>query len=125
MILDTNAISALSNRDPKLIDKMGTLTNVSTTLINLGEYHFGILGSSHKTELLHWIQAFLEHVELLQPNLNTLPHYANIRNELKTAGTPIPANDVWIAALARQYQLPLLSKDSHFDFVKGMIRHSW
>jgi predicted nucleic acid-binding protein len=89
MILDTNAISALSSRDPSLIEMMGNLTSVSTTLINLGEYHFGILKSSHKKELEQWLEVLLKHIEVLQPNLQTLPHYAKIRDELKTAGTPI------------------------------------
>ncbi len=48
--------------------------------------------------------------------------YADIRLELKRAGNPIPSNDVWIAALARQHALPLLSNDTHFDRVDGVER---
>ncbi|MEE8590696.1 MAG: PIN domain-containing protein [Spirochaetia bacterium] len=44
---------------------------------------------------------------------------------LKAAGTPLPENDLWIAALVRQYDLPLLSKDRHFDNVQGISRLSW
>jgi tRNA(fMet)-specific endonuclease VapC len=45
--------------------------------------------------------------------------------ELKRAGTPIPTNDLWIAALCRQHDLPLLSRDRHFDRVPGLRRIAW
>jgi predicted nucleic acid-binding protein len=45
--------------------------------------------------------------------------------ELKRAGTPIPSNDVWIAALCRQHSLPVVSRDRHFDAVPGLKRLHW
>ena len=51
--------------------------------------------------------------------------YRDVRTELKRAGTPIPSNDVWIAALSRQHRLPLLSRDRHFDAVPGIRRLAW
>jgi predicted nucleic acid-binding protein len=59
------------------------------------------------------------------PDFGTLPHYARLRAELKAAGTPIPANDCWISALALQHRMPLLSRDRHFDFVSGVRRIDW
>jgi tRNA(fMet)-specific endonuclease VapC len=56
---------------------------------------------------------------------DTTTQYAEVRCELRRAGTPIPANDAWIAALCRQYALPILSQDQHFDLVKGIQRLSW
>ena len=125
MILDTNAISSLSRRDESLLHKIGSMTHLSTTLINIGEYQFGILGSSYKEPLQQWLEALLQHIEILKPDLQTLPHYSKIRYELKNAGTPIPANDIWISAIARQYKLPILSKDKHFDLVSEISRHEW
>jgi predicted nucleic acid-binding protein len=55
----------------------------------------------------------------------TAEHYAEIRVELKRSGRPIPVNDLWIAALARQHALPLLSRDQHFEFVRGLERIGW
>jgi predicted nucleic acid-binding protein len=55
----------------------------------------------------------------------TARHYADIRDELKRGGRPIPAKDLWIAALARQHALPLLSRDRHFDSVPGVMRIGW
>ncbi len=62
---------------------------------------------------------------MLDVNDRTALCYADIRVELKKAGSPIPANDVWIAALARQHDLPVVSRDKHFDLVQGVRRVSW
>jgi predicted nucleic acid-binding protein len=51
--------------------------------------------------------------------------YAELRSALRRAGRPIPANDAWIAALALQHRLPVLSRDEHFDAVAGLVRQSW
>jgi tRNA(fMet)-specific endonuclease VapC len=125
MILDTNALSALAARDPALIAKIAKAPRVCVTLITLGEYQFGIRQSAYREELGKWLAAFLERAEVLSPNLPTLPIYADIRLELKKAGTPIPANDVWIAALVRQHGMPILSRDEHFDRVTGIVRLDW
>jgi predicted nucleic acid-binding protein len=55
----------------------------------------------------------------------TSRHYDAIRVELKRAGTPIPSNDVWIAALSRQHALPILSQDKHFHLIKELRRYTW
>lgn len=125
MILDTNALSALAARDPELRRKLAAATSVAVTLISLGEYQFGLLGSAYRRELETWLDALLAKSDLLQPNRQSLPHYAAIRQELKTAGTPIPANDVWIAALVRQHNMPIVSRDRHFDLVNGIQRIEW
>jgi predicted nucleic acid-binding protein len=67
----------------------------------------------------------LDRCTVLDIGLETARHYAAIRLELKTAGKPIPANDLWIAALGRQYAMPIISRDLHFDFVSGLRRRSW
>lgn len=55
----------------------------------------------------------------------TTHYYAEITLELMKKGTPIPSNDIWIAALCRQHALPLLSRDRHFDLVEGNKRINW
>jgi predicted nucleic acid-binding protein len=51
--------------------------------------------------------------------------YARLRAALRRSGRPIPANDAWIAALALQHRLPVLSRDEHFDVVAGLERKGW
>ena len=125
MILDTNALSALAAKDPELRKLLAPSASIVVTLISLGEFHFGLLGSTHRSELVIWLDALLAQCDVLQPTDQTLPHYAAIRQELKTAGTPIPANDVWIAALVRQHDRPLISRDRHFDLVSDVQRIEW
>ena len=62
---------------------------------------------------------------ILDADRHTARLYAEIREELRVNGTPIPENDIWIAALARQYHLPILSQDRHFDVVDGLRRLDW
>lgn len=52
----------------------------------------------------------------------TVDAYADIRLELKRQGSPIPANDIWVGALARQHALAVLSNDRHFDAIDGVQR---
>ncbi len=126
VILDTNAVSALARKDTRLIDALEPAVRLSVTLITLAELTDGLRRSRQQRELDAWLrEQLLSRVEILFPDLTTIEHYADIRLELKDAGAPIPANDVWIAALCRQHDLPLLSLDGHFDRVSGLTRVRW
>ncbi len=125
MILDTNAISALAEQEKAIIRLVQADPRVTVTIISLGEYAFGISKSRHRAELEAWLDALLLKVDVLLLEQKTLPFYAEVRGRLKVAGTPIPANDCWIAALAQQHRLPIVSKDRHFDSVKGIQRIGW
>lgn len=61
-------------------------------------------------------------IRFARQTLVTAGVYAEIRLELKRTGKPIPLNDIWVAALARQHALPVLSNDTHFDLVEGITR---
>lgn len=125
MLLDTNALSALAARDGELIKILVGAPRLAVTIISVGEYVYGLTQSRHQKELADWLEAFLARAELLQIGRKTLPHYAEVRRQLKKDGTPIPANDCWIAALAKEHRLPIVSRDKHFDAVKGLRRISW
>jgi len=62
---------------------------------------------------------------VLDADESTTRCYADISLELRQAGRPIPTNDIWIAALCRQHELPLLSRDRHFDTLSGIQRLEW
>ena len=125
MILDTNALSALAQKDRSLVGKIKNARQIAVTLISLGEYQYGIARSRKRRELENWLRAFLSRAEILMPNLETATQYAAVRGELQQAGTPIPANDCWIAALIRQHRLPIVSRDRHFDLVQNVRRIEW
>jgi predicted nucleic acid-binding protein len=91
----------------------------------LGEYRYGISQSRERRRYEQCLAEYLPTFQSLDVDEQTTIPYAAVRSELKRAGTPIPSNDVWIAALCRQYSLPLVSRDRHFDLVAGIQRLNW
>jgi tRNA(fMet)-specific endonuclease VapC len=116
MILDTNALSALVSREDGLTAAISDAPRIAVTLISLGEYEYGLRLSRHRSTLENWLCAFLTHAEVLSPDRATLAFYADLRMDLRNKGTPIPANDCWIAALVLQHKMPVVSRDTHFDW---------
>jgi tRNA(fMet)-specific endonuclease VapC len=90
----------------------------------LGEYCFGIV-LSNRREYERWLKQMLSLSEVLQFDEETAMWYSDLRSQLKAARTSIPSNEAWIAALCRQHDLPLLSRDQHFDFVEGVRLLDW
>jgi tRNA(fMet)-specific endonuclease VapC len=125
MILDTNGLSALAEGDPRLEPILRKATQIAVPVIVLGEYRYGIQQSRERQRYEHWLVEYLSKFRVLDVEEQTTTSYAAVRVELKRAGTPIPSNDVWIAALCRQHSLPLLSRDRHFDLVPGLHRIDW
>jgi tRNA(fMet)-specific endonuclease VapC len=67
-----------------------------------------------------WVKSGLD--PTLNVDVETADFYASILNNLRAAGTPIPTNDIWIAALAFQHGYKILSKDKHFSFIPGLMQ---
>lgn len=125
MILDTNALSAVADGDASLEPFLRRPSELSLPVIVLGEYRYGIWQSRERKHYEQWLTESLPNYKILDIDEETTVHYASLRAEMKRAGTPIPTNDVWIAALCRQHTLPLLSRDKHFDSVGGLQRIAW
>ncbi len=94
-------------------------------VIVLGEFRYGIAGSRHRAKYEAWLTSHLERFDVLAVTAETAVAYAGLRVALKQAGRPIPANDAWIAALALQHGLRILSRDEHFDVVPDVERTAW
>lgn len=125
MIIDTNALSAIIDGDPAIKPLVQRAATVEISVITLGEYQFGILKSSKPGPGERWLRDYLHLYKILPVSEETSRHYAELRLSLKLAGTPIPLNDLWIASQCRQHDLPILSRDRHFDVVEGMRRIEW
>lgn len=125
MILDTNALSAFVDGDAGVGEILRRETRAAIPVIVLGEFRYGIAQSRHRLAYEAWLEAQLRHFDVLAVTEETSVAYAALRLSLKRAGRPIPANDAWIAALALQHRLPVLSRDGHFDEVPGLDRKSW
>lgn len=125
MILDTNALSAAADREPGALKIVAGAESLAVPVIVLGEYRFGIAQSRYRKDYEGWLREWITVVKVLDVDERTSHHYATIGLELKGIGKSIPTNDVWIAALCRQHSLSLLSRDRHFDVVKGLRRVDW
>ncbi len=122
MILDTNALSAWADGLASARDAFLSATRLVVPVIVLGEYQFGIRQSRHRKRYEDWLVRNLPSVELAAISPDLAGIYADLRLHLKSQGTPIPANDLWIAALVLQLGLPILSNDIHFDHVPHLVR---
>ncbi len=122
MILDTNALSAWAEGYAAIRRPLRSARRLVLPSVVLGEYYFGIRQSRHRRRYEDWLARNVPLAEVAVITSATAHAYADIRIELKQAGSPIPQNDVWIAALARQHTLPVLSNDRHFDSVGGVSR---
>jgi len=125
MILDTNALSDIFKKNDTIKAHLKNANQLYVPVIVLGEYQFGIKASTKAKELNTLLSDFMNTVQELIIGSKTASHYADIRWELKQNGTPIPENDIWIAALGREFNIPILSRDSHFDYIKGITRLTW
>ena len=122
MILDTNALSAWAEGDTGVEAPLRSADRLVVPSIVLGEYYFGIRQSRYRRRYEDWLTRFLPETEIATITSATADSYADIRLELRRLGSSIPANDVWIAALARQHAMVVLSNDKHFDVVERIRR---
>jgi tRNA(fMet)-specific endonuclease VapC len=125
LILDTNALSATADGEPAALELVARAQRIAVPVIVLGEYRLGIAQSRHHANYQRWLREWITAVSVLDVDDETTHHYAAIGLELKRMGKPIPANDLWIAALCRQHDLSILSRDRHFDAVSGVERIDW
>lgn len=125
MILDTNSLSAYADDVTAVVSVVHAEASVELSVISLGEFRFGVAQSRYRMDYERWLHDNLPFYGILDIDRETAAAYAEIRLELKQAGRPIPVNDLWIAAQCRQHKLPILSRDGHFDAVKGLRRVGW
>jgi tRNA(fMet)-specific endonuclease VapC len=91
----------------------------------LAELYYGAFKSDRPQQHLDQIERFLAAADVLTPDQGTSKHYGKIAAELAQAGTPIPQNDIWMAALSIQCGLPLATTDQHFQHVQGLKALFW
>ncbi len=94
-------------------------------LVALGELWKGALKSANPPKHQKMISALLGIVAVLNPDSSTAEHYARASVALESKGQPIPENDLWIAAVALELDMPLATRDAHFDRVAGLSVLKW
>jgi tRNA(fMet)-specific endonuclease VapC len=125
MLLDTNATSAIGENDDAIMCILADAESIMLPFASVAEFRFRPLGSSRPEPGLLLFERLAESAGACVPDAETLAHYAWISDHLKRKGRPIPHNDIWIAALARQHSLEIFSRDTHFDHSAGLVRIAW
>ena len=122
ILLDTNADSALLRGHDEVADRVRRAERVLFSTVVAGELLLGFrLGTRLKKNMAE-LDAFLEnlHVSLVPVTLTTADRFARIAAALRTKGKPIPTNDIWIAAHAKEAGGEVLSFDAHFGAIDGL-----
>jgi tRNA(fMet)-specific endonuclease VapC len=124
-LVDTNIVIALFAREPSVLQRLGEAAEVFVPAIVLGELHYGAQKSTRVDENLAKIDQFAQDAAILACDADTARQYGAIKNGLRAKGRPIPENDIWIAAVAMQHALDLVSRDPHFKEITGLGLTVW
>jgi len=125
VLLDTSVVVAHFRGDSGVTPRLAGAAALYVPWAVLGELHYGARRARRPEEAVARIREFLDIAVVLWPDERSAELYGQIKAELAQAGTPIPENDIWIAALAREYQLPLATRDQHFALVPGLTVLVW
>ena len=122
LILDSNAYSYFMGGAPAAVQAVHAAHEIQIPLIVLGELLAGCAMGSHIKSHRETLARFMvsPRVHLMNPDEKTAQQYADVYKWLREHGRPIPVNDMWIAALARQHRMPLLTFDQHFAAIPGV-----
>ena len=88
--------------------------------IAVGELFYGAYRSENVQKHLDQVHLLLQDCKILNPDTETAELYGRIKSALMGKGKPIPENDIWIAAIAIKYDLPLFTDDKHFKEIDGI-----
>ncbi len=124
LALDTNRYADLCRGNPRVVEIVEAADAVWLPFIVVGELRAGCAVGSQGPRNEAVLRRFLlkPGVSVLYPDEQTTYHYATIYRQLRKQGTPIPTNDMWIAALVLQHSLTLYDRDRHFDALPQLTR---
>ena len=122
--IDTNRYVDFAKGLPEVVDRLRRADEILVPFVVLGELRAGFVGSARTGENEANLVRFLDspRVDVLFADEETTHHYARLFHQLRRQGTPIPTNDLWIAALVVQHHLSLFARDAHFDHLPQIPR---
>jgi len=126
LILDTNAVSALLSGDQTIAELLAFEQHHHLPTVVIGEYRYGLTRSNRRAGAPRNDVGPLDRA--LERSCNRFGYDVSLREgspRIAAEGSADPENDLWIAALASQYSLRIVSRDVHFDEVSGVERVSW
>ena len=123
VLLDTNAYAALLGGDERVLEALAGSVELFMSIFVLGELWAGFCGGSKERENRQRLGAFLSKpsVSIIEGSRDTAEIFGRIKDDLRRAGTPIPINDIWIAAHATEHGAQVITYDRHFGLVPGLL----
>lgn len=124
-LLDSNIVIALFNQDAGVMQRIAEAREIFVPSTVLGELYFGAFKSARVVENVGRVDEFAADNTIVECDSGTAKIYGQIRDFLRRKGRMIPGNDLWIAALASQHDLTLITRDGHFREVEGLAIEAW
>ncbi len=124
IVIDTNAFTRQLAGEEDVLDVSGTAEIVYMSIFVLGELYAGFAGGTKERANKDALNSFLSKptVKILNATSETAKVFGMVKQDLKKAGTPLPINDVWIAAHTLETGSTLITYDSHFNKIAGLRR---
>ena len=122
VLLDTNAYSNLLRGNKHVLEIIDKAENVNISVIVIAELLTGFKGGKSENKNKEILNRFLSkpNVRIIDATIETSEIFAHVKHSLKTAGNPIPINDVWIASHTIETGSVLITFDVHFNIIPGL-----
>ncbi len=123
VLIDTNIYAAFKRNDPVAVEILRMVEYIGINTVALGEILGGFKGGNKEADNKRELNQFFDspRVDILEIDEETAEFYAKIYWDLKKKATPIPTNDMWVAASAMRHGLSLFTYDEHFNDIDGLI----
>ena len=125
VLLDTNILIGILAKDEAILSRLVETESVFLPSIALGELYFGAFKSAHPDDNAERIDRLAASAAILYCDGATALYYGRIKAGLRAKGRPIPENDIWIAAIAQQHSLTVVSRDLHFREIDHLPVEEW
>jgi len=124
-LIDTNIMIAYFKQDIAIMEKFHTINDLYIPSITIGELYLGAHLSLKVEKNINNINNLLYQFKILNVTQNTAQNYGSIKATLRKTGKPIPENDIWIAAIAKEHDLIIATRDKHFLSLDFIQTESW
>jgi tRNA(fMet)-specific endonuclease VapC len=123
VLIDTNIYSLAMRGAQEVVEILRHTRQIGISAISIGELFSGFRGGSREQQNRQELFQFCDspRVSIFPVTEDTAEYYGAVLQQLRQQGTPIPTNDIWIAAVAFQHGLPLFTRDEHFAHIQGLL----
>ncbi|MBO3457361.1 type II toxin-antitoxin system VapC family toxin [Aetokthonos hydrillicola Thurmond2011] len=124
-LLDTNIIIAIFANDKEVNNQLGNANEIFIPSVAIAELFYGARKSGRSQNNIERIEEFIARNTVIGCDVETARQYGKVKNGLRLKGRPLPENDIWIASIAIQYNLILVTRDAHFQEVENLQTEAW